>query len=42
MLDIKFVLEEYIPTLDEADVEDLVKFSVELFCAENNSEVNND
>ncbi len=35
-------VDDYIPTLDERDVTDLVNFMVELFCTERTSEVQND
>ena len=35
-------VDDYIPTLDERDVTDLVNFMVELFCAEKAGEVQND
>lgn len=43
MTNITVAIEDYIPTLDDTDIDDLVNFSVELFCAENLSEeINND
>lgn len=39
---ISVFIEDYIPTLEERDVNDLVNFMVELFCAEKASEVQND
>lgn len=41
MADITVVIEEYTPTLDEADIEDLINFSTEIFCIKGNSEVEN-
>lgn len=40
MNNLKVLVEDYSPTLEEADVAELVNFVVELFCAE--SEVQND
>ena len=41
MADITVVIEEYTPTLDETDVEDLINFSKEIFCIKGKSEVEN-
>lgn len=39
---IKIVIEDYTPNLNENDVNNLVAFIVELFCASNANEVSND
>lgn len=39
--DLKVVVEDYIPSLTNDDVNDLVNFVVELFCANNSSGVQN-
>lgn len=38
----KVVIEEYIPTLEEADEKDLLNFMLELFCTQNEGGVQND
>lgn len=41
MTNITVVIEDYIPTLDDTDVEDLINFTKEIFCIKGNSEVEN-
>ena len=39
--DLKVIVEDYTPVLNDNDIKDLVNFVVELFCANNSSGVQN-